>query len=141
METTETLDLEIGTCNADQAGHDEAGHEGEGEGNVGEGEDGAVPGGKDKASPAEDVEEAKEAHLPPWIMFHLENPVLLFWPIIASVNPFLFFRPHNHFTSALFLQLGGVIKTPCRRGVSTVRREWPLKSTLFTVSSMHFGKL
>ena len=67
----ETIDLEVGACNADQAGHDEAGHEGEGEGDVGEGEDSAVPGGEDKAGPAEEVEKAKEANLPSRILSHL----------------------------------------------------------------------
>ena len=71
----EAVDLEIGTCNADQAGHDEAGHEGEGEDDVGEGEDGAVPGGEDEASPAEEVEEAKEADLPSRILSHLHFPL------------------------------------------------------------------
>ena len=71
----ETVDLKVGTCNADQAGHDEAGHEGEGECDVGEGEDGAVPGGEDEASPAEEVEEAKEADLPSRILSHLQNPL------------------------------------------------------------------
>ena len=74
----ETIDLEVGAGNADQAGHDEAGHEGEGEGDVGEGEDGAVPGGEDKASPAEEVEEAKEANLISRILSHLQNPLPLF---------------------------------------------------------------